>query len=145
MAFASAILSLALAAGAYAPKNDFAVIVTVYRGMSPLWTYSLSGDSISVTRHFADGRREATALKRGLTQAEVRRLDRFFTRFPLPGVKPRYADERVDGDSCLRYLVKVNGSERESYVCYARPAELADLDRAISRLLPRQYRLWLEE
>jgi hypothetical protein len=145
MAIASAILSLVAVAAAYTPKNDFAVTVTVYRGMKPLWTYCLSGDSISVTRHYAEGRREATALKRDLTVKEMKRLDRYFAAFPLAGLQRRYTDERYDGDSCLRYLVKINRGEKESYVCYARPAELAGLNRAINRLLPRQYRLWLEE
>jgi len=142
MVLASAILSLILAASEFTPKNDFTVAVTVFRGLRPFWTYSLSGESIEITRHYADGRRNAEVLKRNLTVKEIKRLDRFFSAFPLRTLQHRYVDEGVDGDSCLRYNVKINRGEQEAYVCYARPAELASLDRAINRLLPRQYRLW---
>jgi hypothetical protein len=145
MPLVSAILSLALATAAYTPKTDFSVIITVFRGERPLWTYRLTGESITVKRHYTDGRPEATALKRDLTVKEIKRLDRYFAGFPLTGLERHYVDERVDGDSCLRYIVRINRDERESYVCYARPGGLAGLNRAINRLLPRQYRLWVEE
>jgi hypothetical protein len=145
MPFVSAILSLALAAAAYTPKTDFTVFITVFRGEQPLWTYRLTGKRITITRHYTDGRPEATALKRDLTVQEIKKLDRYLAGFPLTGLQHHYVDERVNGDSCLRYHLKINWNERESYVCYARPAELAGLNRAINRLLPRQYRLWVEE
>jgi hypothetical protein len=145
MKLVPAIMALALFAAAYSPRNDFSVFIRIYtRGTSPLWTYRLTGDSISVTRHFTDGRRDSTALRRALTGLEIRRLDRFFTGFPLGGIKARYVDETVDGESCVCYIVKVNRNEKECYVCYARPAELAGLNRAINRLLPRRYRLWTD-
>ncbi|HPG50324.1 MAG TPA: hypothetical protein PLL11_07120 [Spirochaetota bacterium] len=56
-----------------------------------------------------------------------------------------YTDESIDGDSCSRYYFSINRSDRESYVCYARPPELAGLNRMINGLLPRRYRLWSGE
>jgi hypothetical protein len=140
------ILSLALAAGVYTPKTDFSVRITIYfQGTRPLWTYRLSAEGVSVTRHYIDGRTDETPVKRALTVQEIKRLDKYFAAFPIGELKRDYVDERVDGDSCSRYLVKINGNEKASYACYGRPAELIGLNRVINGLLPRQYRLWLEE
>ena len=140
------ILSLALSAGAYTPKTDFSVRVTVFvQGIRPLWTYRLSAEGVSVTRHFTDGRADETTLQRPLTLKEIKRLDKYFAAFPIGELKRDYADEKVDGDSCTRYLVKINGNETVSYACYGRPAELVGLNRVINALLPEQYRLWLEK
>lgn len=146
MKLASAVLSLALAAAAYVPRNDFSVVITVYfQGTRPLWTYRLSAERISVIRHYTDGTPDAAVLERALTVKEVKELDRFFTAFRPGELKHHYTDESIDGDSCSRYFFSINRNEREVYVCYARPPELAGLNRTINRLLPRRFRLWTGE
>ncbi len=141
-----AILSLVLAAAAYVPGTDFSVIITIYfKGTRPLWTYRLSAERITVTRHYTDGTAGATMLERSLTLKELKALDRFFTGYSLVELKHHYTDEAIEGDSCSRYYFSINRVDKESYVCYARPAELAELNRVINGLLPRQYRLWTLE
>jgi hypothetical protein len=143
---ASAVLSLALAAATYVPGADFSVIITIYfKGTRPLWTYRLTTGSITVTRHYTDGTPDSTVLERALTVKEIMALDRYFTGFNLGELKHQYTDESIDGDSCSRYYFSINRSEKESYVCYARPPELSALNRTINGLLPRRYRLWSGE
>jgi hypothetical protein len=142
----AAVLSLAMVAAAYVPRTDFSVIITIYfKGTRPLWTYRLTTGSITVTRHYTDGTPDSPVLERALTPKEIRALDRYFTGFNPGGLKHHYTDESIDGDSCSRYYFSINRSDRESYVCYARPPELAGLNRMINDLLPRRYRLWSGE
>jgi len=145
MRIASAVLSLAFVAAAYVPRTDISLSITIYRGTRSLWTYRLTTDSISVTRHYTDGTPDAVMLNRTLTVKEIKALDRYFTGFKPGELKHRYTDESIDGDSCSRYYFSINMSEKESYVCYARPPELSGLNRMINGLLPRQYHLWTEE
>ena len=146
MKLTSIVLSLVLAAAAYVPRTDFSVIITIYfKGTRPLWTYRLSAERMTVTRHYTDGTADATMLERSLTLKEIKALDRFFNGYRLGELKHHYTDESIEGDSCSRYYFSINRIDKESYVCYARPAELAELNRVINGLLPRQYRLWTLE
>jgi len=146
MKLVSAVLSLVLVAAAYVPRTDFSVIITIYfKGTRPLWTYRLTTRSITVTRHYTDGTTDSPVLERALTPKEIQALDRYFTVFNPGGLMHHYTDESIDGDSCSRYYFSINRSDRESYVCYARPPELAGLNRMINGLLPRRYRLWSGE
>ncbi|OHD63263.1 MAG: hypothetical protein A2176_11810 [Spirochaetes bacterium RBG_13_51_14] len=139
------VIPLLFRAVGYMPETSFSVIITIYAGTArALWTYSLDTESISVTRHSANGDPDRIVERRALTLKEIKKLDKYFTLFPLQRLAKQYVNEKIHGDTCSRYFVRINREEKQTYVCYARPEELLDLNRVINRLLPRQYRLWDE-
>ncbi len=127
----------------YVPKNDLALTVTIRAIDSrKLWTYALDTRRISVTRHFNRGEPDRVLLERPLTLQEIKKLDRFLGRYPFDGLEKYYINERIHGTTGTVYNIRINGKGKDSYVFYARPETLLELNRFINRLLPGQYRLW---
>jgi hypothetical protein len=135
---------LAFTADRYTPVNDFSVHVTILSDLDCIaWAYRLDRESITVTR-YAGCVPERAVVRRALSDNEVKSLDRFFGKFPLSQIRKEYDGDRLRGDTCYRYHMRINRDVRDSYVFIARPADLARLNWKLNRLLPKQYRLWEE-
>ncbi|MBP7734430.1 MAG: hypothetical protein KA369_00520 [Spirochaetes bacterium] len=137
------IIALLGGSAGYVPKNDLVLTITIYAIDSrKLWTYVLDTRRISVTRHFTRGEPDRVLLERPLTLQEIKKLDRFLGRYPFDSLEKYYINERIHGSTGTVYHIRINRKGKDSYVFYARPESLLELNRFINRLLPRQFHLW---
>ena len=137
---------LAASAVSAAPADSFDVTVEIFTlPRKKIWTYRLTPGAVSIFRRAVDAGRDTTAYRRDLSENQRRSLGRFFRRFPLERLESNYIGERYQGETFYAYHIQINKIKKDIYVYYARPDELLDLNRALNRLLPREFHLWSEK
>ncbi len=146
MAHCALIIPLLLGSFGYVPKNDLTLTITIYNiNNQKLRTYALDMTRISVVQHSLNGEPDRFLHQRNLNLKEIKKLDRFISRYFFDSLEKYYINEGVHGNTGMVYRIRLNRGMKDHYVYYARPAKVLELNRFINRLLPRQFQLWDEE